>query len=504
MRRYYSLLTAVGKYDEEKTANLPSCEMDLKLMRNALTEGLKFSPDAIRTLGEDGHISIRSFAQTLTEFSSLLTEEDGFICYFSGHGSNGNLCFSDGMISIQSVVDFMERMKAKNKILILDCCYSGKFYVSGAKQMNLEESISTFAGAGTVVLASSASDETSWLGPGKNHSLYTGMLTTAMTVNRRIRNGKISLADISEEVINIANAWNQQNPQRMQHPIYRARIGGTIYFDVENYNPYETLQIYQKTENYTIKNVEPLSSLSEKRLAVFVETAGKYTEKQLAVMTKKVAACVKYANVFSTMASEARFYNKPARAVWCYFGHDESDMVNHCYFARSIWCSDKNSRKKYFIPQKNASITSGIWISVDQTYESVRELQKSKINREDFEECVRKLLSKTISMAEQYISEIREVDNQTKNIFEIRKRYDVWIREVYEEYYKMTELPTAPDDLYEWFKIVENLTGAVLDMAVLLNKNGEYVGKNRWMMQSYIRRYYEELEKLRRMEEITF
>lgn len=67
------------------------------------------------------------------------------------------------------------------------------------------------------------------------------MLTTAMTVNRRIRKGKISIFDIHEEVLAIAKAWNKNNPNKMQHPIYRGRVGGTIYFEVEKYTPYETL-----------------------------------------------------------------------------------------------------------------------------------------------------------------------------------------------------------------------------------------------------------------------
>lgn len=502
MGKYYSLLTAAGKYTQQNVADLPSYEMDLKLMKNALTYGLKISADAIRNVGEDGYVSVRSFVRALTEFSSLLGEEDGFIYYFSGHGSGGNLCFSDGMISIQNVVDFMEKLKAKNKILILDCCYSGRFSVSGVKQMNLEETISTFAGAGTAVLASSASDETSWLGPGENHSLYTGMLTTAMTVNRRIRKGKVSLSDISEEIMSIANAWNQKNPQKTQHPIYRARTGGTIYFEVEEYNPYETLQVYLKTETYTIKNVEPLSSLEEKRLAVFVEVPDRCSEKELAVMTKKIADYVKYANVFSTMSSETRFRNKPARAVWCYFGHDESDMVNHRYFARTIWCCDRTTRKKYFSSQKNAFVIKGVWVYPDPTYDFVRSLQKSDITREEFKLRVQKLLVKTVSMAEQYIADIREIDNRAQTISGIRKTYAGWIREVYEEYYKMTELPVAPDDLHEWFKAVEDLAGCVLDMAILLKKEEEYSGGERWMIQNCIRRYYEGVEWLKEMENV--
>ena len=152
----------------------------------------------------------------------------------------------------------------------------------------------------------------------------------------------------------------------MQHPIYRGRIGGTIYFEVEKYTSYETLQVYLKAENYTIRNVEPLSSRKEKRLAVFVMISEKYcAEKQLALITKEIVSYVRNLNVFSTAVSETKFKNMSARAVWCYFGHDESDMVNHRYFARSIWACDRSGKKKYYSEQKNSSIIRGIWVTTD-------------------------------------------------------------------------------------------------------------------------------------------
>ena len=49
MGKFYSLLTSVGIY--EQNLSLPSYEMDLKLMENALIEGLRLSKDTIRTLG---------------------------------------------------------------------------------------------------------------------------------------------------------------------------------------------------------------------------------------------------------------------------------------------------------------------------------------------------------------------------------------------------------------------------------------------------------------------
>ncbi len=498
MGQYYSILTTVGNYKSGR--NLPSYEMDLKLMRDALTRGLKIPQDNLRSLGAGGIVKTRSFALILREFAGMIKEDDGFIFYFSGHGCDGHLAFSDGMLSIQSIVDFIEHLKAKNKIIILDCCYSGKFGVSGVKQINLEDAISTFVGTGTAVFASSAADEKSWLSPDGTHSLYTGMLTTAITMKWRSRKGKISLADINESVVHIAKIWNEKNPDRIQHPIYRANTGGTIYFEIEKYNPYQTLQVYRETEKYIIRNVEPLSSLQEKRLSVFVLVCNKCKEKELAKFTREIVDYVKYANVFSNKASELRFKDMPAQSVWCYFGYDEGDMVNHRYFARTIWCLDSESRKKYFSKQKNTSIIRNIWILIDSGYEFVRRLQQVDTTKEEFLQQTKRVLSKIISMAEKYITDIREIDNQTKTISEIQRTYNDWIREVYEEYYKMTEMSMAPDELHDWFKEVENLAGCVLDMAILLGKNEEYIDGYRWLMQNNIRRYYESLEKLKDME----
>ena len=109
-------------------------------------------------------------------------------------------------------------------------------------------------------------------------------------------------------------------------------------------------------------------------------------------------------------------------------------------------------------------------------------------------------MTKTVSMAEKFISDIREIDNQTKTISDVRNGYVQWIREVYEEYYKMSEMPTAPDELHDWFKTVEDLAGCILDMAILLNKDTEYSENNRWLMQNSIRRYNETLEILKALE----
>lgn len=108
--------------------------------------------------------------------------------------------------------------------------------------------------------------------------------------------------------------------------------------------------------------------------------------------------------------------HKSADAIWFYFGYDESNMVNHRYFATGIWCCNIELQKKYFRNEKNVEIIEGIWISQDSSYEIVRKLQQTDISEEQFRQQSKQLLSKTVSMAEQFIADLEEVDNRTKTI----------------------------------------------------------------------------------------
>ena len=56
----YGLLTGVGIYEDEERKALYAAKKDLSLMRQALADGLKFDPDNIRVLGEDGNVKAKN------------------------------------------------------------------------------------------------------------------------------------------------------------------------------------------------------------------------------------------------------------------------------------------------------------------------------------------------------------------------------------------------------------------------------------------------------------
>lgn len=510
-KNLYALLIGVGDYTKMNNGNLPTYKMDLALLGTALTFKLKLADENMRLMAGDdnnGFVSTTDFARAIAGFRNLLGEEDTFIFYFSGHGSGKSLVFSDGLVELQSLIDFVEKLPAKNKIVILDCCYSGNFITAGAREMQFEESVADFAGHGIAIMASSAANEVSRLGPDGKGSVYTGLLSASIITNKKIYKGLLSLTDINDEVQKMLKGWNEKYPDKVQHPIFRSSMGGTIYFPVEEYHPYKQKQFFKETKAYTIVSVKPLSSSKYKRLCAFVVPKTDVGIKEMARITKEVAKAIKYKKIYSSKASENHFGWSPARAVWCYFGKDETDIINHNHFAYTIWAADGEMRKLYFDERKNAQVYKGIYIWENDSYEMIKRIQKPTVTRNEFIEMNKKLLVSIVSLAEKFIVDMQEVANQIISIEEMQSKYGEWIRKVQIQYLRLTDLDVAPTDLHDWSAEIENLAGRILDMSLLLENdkgNGVVGERELWLINHAIGCYHESLEKLKKIEEkITF
>ncbi|MCF0133426.1 MAG: caspase family protein [Blautia sp.] len=505
----YALLIGVGDYEKMNIANLPTYKMDLTLMGAAIVSGLKVNKDNVRLMAgtdNNGYVSTTDLAMAVSNFKSMIGAEDTFIFYFSGHGKESNLIFSNGQVELQSVVDFINKVPAKNKIMILDCCYSGKFKTDGARHMHFEETITDYVGHGIAVFASSSANEVSRLGPNNNHSMFTGALSTAISLNKRIRKGRLSLFDINEELQIIVGNWNKQNPGKEQQPVFRTSMGGTIYFQVEEYQPYEQMEISRETEAYKIVKVEPLNSLQYKRLCAFVIIKDEIDNRAMAKYSREIAESIKYAEVYSGAASEERFEGAPAKAVWCYFGHDESDIINHLHFCYTIWAADAEMKQLYFKENRHASEVDGIYVYENTDYKMLKKLQEPTMSREEFIDVNKKLLTSIVSMAEQFIVDLQEVGNKTISIETMQERYSDWIIRVKKRYLRLTDGDVAPDDLHDWSAEIENLAGWVLDLSIIIENerhNGELGERELWLIKNAVKNYHESLDKLSILETTT-
>ncbi len=408
----YALLVSVGDYEDINYKNLPTYKMDASLMGVAITSGLKVPADNIRILAggnNNGYVSMRDLTRAISEFKSL-SKEDIFIFYFSGHGCAEQIVMSDGVIDFNSVIQYCKKMNCKTVINIFDCCYSGGAKIGESTSFSVENQISEYVGAGVEIMSSTAKDDISRLGPNGTHSLFTGALSSAIMLPGNIKKGKISLKDIGDYTRKLIETWNASNLQESQRPVIRNNMSGTVYFDVVEYTQYETKKISWVQEEYTVYAVEPLSSLEEKRLSVFIVVNSKCSLESISKYTQAIAKKLRYADVYSTESSERRFIGKKAVAIWCYFGYDQEDIVNHIYFAHSIW-AEKSVQAKYYKDNRNTKIIDGICVCVNSSYSMLKKLSEPTVSREEFIRLNKSLMFEEMEIMRNLQNDLQEILN---------------------------------------------------------------------------------------------
>ena len=500
--RKYALLVSVSRCREADLPPLPACRADLAMMRGALVRGLRFEEGDIRSLGEDGEVSLESFARALGEFSGMLGEEDVFLLYFSGHGSGSAVRFSDRSLDIRSLTDYIGGMRSRSRILILDCCFAGNARADGTAEMREDETAGHFSGRGTAILASSAPDELSWLNPDGGSSRFTSAVCTAMLSKKGRWKGRKSLYAMMEEIRSSMRAG--ENEGCLQHPQFRADMGGTVFFQVED----ETRPAQPRTvlsgDGYELYDVKPLDSGEMRRIAAFVCVPDGPDPERVCRITSLVSRRLRRIGSL-TGRSGVTFDGRGAGAVWCYCGRDAADMEDSTYFAYGLWAKDRETRRRLFRRTSHACVrrhlTEEIYIWQNPSYEAVRRMREEAApdyGRADLQ----KLLGLIVSRAEQFITDLRGWQNGELLLSDLRDRYGSWRRSVFDLFIRITDTPVPPPELREWSDAVIDLAGWVLDLALVTEPDSGYdASASSWLLNHAVTRYYESLERIRAAEE---
>jgi len=268
-----ALLVGVCDYFVPGCASLPLCKNDLYELKNALIKGLNVKCENIKLCGKSGKVTVKDF---------ILSFDD------SGHGAKEFLVLSDDIIPLEKIIDLLERVESKKKIIILDSCHSGTLNINGIPQLNVNESVDQFTDHGYTILSSCGVEEESGFDMTRNMSLYTRFVCDALTSRFLIRKGKKSLNDINNAILHFAKIDNNSNNNKNQHPIFRSNIGGSIFFDVEDYRPYKANQVYEETDDYIIYEVNPTHHANVKRFSISILLRYQMTLEEIAKVSEEI------------------------------------------------------------------------------------------------------------------------------------------------------------------------------------------------------------------------
>lgn len=501
-----ALLIGVCKYTfNAQTIPLPFCQNDAMAVRRALIDGLNASPDNILVSGNNGEITKKCFLSDLMSTLATTTDEDTLILYFSGHGGNNCLAMSDGLVDLQSLVDLMEKTTPQNKIIILDSCHSGSFSVSDIRPLGTDETVAALASKGYAVLASCSASQTSGFNRERSLSIYTAFLVDALTSQFLIQKGKKSLESINEAIFHFAKLWNSKHPLHVQQPIFRASMGGTVYFDVEKYTPYQVASVYEETEKYIIYAVEPVHHGMVKRLSVKVILRYRYSLEEIAEIANEIKRKLRYAEVYQNAMSETRFKGKPTNIIWCYFGYSEEDIVDCTYYCHTTWVDETQDKTYWYSEKKTAREVAGIYFEINDLYDTIKEFQQNSVMSDEMLiQKIRTISTKIINAAEQFIKIYREYRNGELSEEDLIDAVESIGYEIHSLFMQEENLPYPSLSLREWAVAHEQLASAVSDFSLYYNKKylSKWSTENRiYLMGSSIKKYESALDVLRTLDD---
>lgn len=506
MGKVKAVLVAVSDYRRRDCTSLPLCKNDLYAMRKSLIQGINVKPENILMCGESGIVLSNTFKETINKSIIGITEDDTYIFYFSGHGGNGCLCLSIDNVFLQGLLNKIDSIPAKNKIAIIDSCHSGNFELDKTPTISIEKTIEQFVGHGFAVMASCGADQFSWFHAERKISLYTSFVCDAFLVRSLIREGRKSLESINEAVfrfVEIANkkALDKENNSRnIQNPVFRSSIGGTIFFDVEEYNPYKVQKVYVDTEDYIIYSVEPLHNSKSKRFAVKVILRYQSTEEQVGEIAKEIKNTISDCEVYQNETAERIYKNNPPNVVFYYFGYDEDDIVNSNFAYNATWVDDAQDKNEWYYMGENAKIKNNVYIQTNNAYKLIKTMQQSNMSDNEFIELTKKYTVEIIYAAEQYIKIFREYINNVICEEELVSRVEPIGKQISMLFFKHNDLPLAPRRLHDWSQKHDQIISTIHNFSLFYNQ--EYLDtwdydRRKWLMKNAIMQYERELEMLK-------
>lgn len=502
-----ALIIGVSDYTSIRQHDLPFCKNDIHAIRDALMLGLKADRENIVAFGESGLVTGTEFLYALNNLILSTEADDTVIFYFSGHGgslSDGHyLILSDTITKTKDIIEILEKTPAKNKVVILDCCMSGNFTIDQTAVFNIDETVEEFAGKGYAVLASSNATQVSYGHPDKPISLFTSFLCEAINDVHLIKQGKKSLYDISKLLLFYLDIWNKRNPQKQQNPIFRANMGGTIFFEVQEYHAYCTAKIYEDTSDYIIYAVEPLHNVSAKRYVVKVILKSPFSFEEISFINHEIVNKVKKADVYKNDISRKRWQGINANLIFCYFGRDESDIVNCNYLCHTTWVDEYQDKNWWYRLDNNCIIINDIHFNIHSYYESLKIFTEENIGDKDtLIEKTKTIMSYLITLAEKVIGLYNEFLNGTKTEETLVNDIEAVIPLIDKYYFEETDLAIPPIELKEWSQCCSNLSATIHDFTLFYNKMylSTRTPDNRIAcMNMTVSRYYEDLEALKKI-----
>lgn len=178
--------------------------------------------------------------------NALFCEGDSEIAlfYFSGHGTDENTGSivtpdfkgKDLGVSMLDILALLKQSKSKNKVVILDCCFSGKFGELGVISSN-----ETVLAEGVTIMTASSRNQYAVEDEITGHGVFTELLIQGLLGGAADVRGNITPANLYSFIDQSLGAWEQR-------PLFKTNISSFI--PIRKINPKVPIEVLRKLSYY--------------------------------------------------------------------------------------------------------------------------------------------------------------------------------------------------------------------------------------------------------------
>jgi hypothetical protein len=200
-------------------------------------------------------VKLRTDVPTKSELKGMIRElfkgdNDIALLYFSGHGSINDLggyivtpdhTKDDLGVSMEDILKLANESEAKNRIVILDCCFSGNM----GSPMTIGGEIALIKEGVTILTASRDSEYSMEI---RGHGVFTQLLLDALQGGAADLNGHITPGSIYAFIDQALGAWDQR-------PIFKTNI--TRFTSLRTIKPKVSIEVMRKITEYFPEATDP-------------------------------------------------------------------------------------------------------------------------------------------------------------------------------------------------------------------------------------------------------
>lgn len=240
---------------------------------------------------------------------------------------------------------------------------------------------------------------------------------------------------------------------------------------------------------------------SAKRYSVQVILKEPFSFDEIAVINYEIIEKIKNVEVYENSKSEIKWTGRSANIISCYFGRDESDIINANYLCPTTWVDETQNKSHWYGLNNNCEVIGNIHFRIHDYYSMLRIFnQENTGEKEQLVNQTKKIMSELIELAEKTIALYNELLNGTMSEQEVIVAMKPIIPLITRGYFALGDLDIPPKEIKDWFQRCSNLAATIHDFTLFYNQ--QYVSSRtpqnrRDCMNITVKRYYEELEKLR-------